>query len=741
VLASLALLDLVPDGLAFASLGTVYRAPLGSTDYSLHFSGPSGGGKSELLALLMQHFGAGLDARSLTSWKSTENAIEGQAFQAKDQILGVDDFAPAGSSHDVLRSHRKADRIFRGKGNNSGRQRMRADATLRPDRPPRATIASTGEDVPRGQSLRARMLVLELDPDTMDWPALTARQRDAGDGLYALSMAGYVRSLAGRYGGISAGLRDERAALREAARAHAQHRRTPGIVADVALGLRYFLRYACDTGAIDAERAEELWARGWLALGSLAADQRHHQAAGEPTQRFAELLSAAIVSGRAHVASPSGDEPWSPGAWGWRSATVGTGDHEREEWRCQGKRVGWLEDEDLYLEPDASYAAAQEQGRDSGDALTVTGQTLRKRLHQRKLLASTDDARQTLTVRRSFEGSAEACCTPTRISSPPLAANPTNPTRTAKSPSHTGIRRRRSGRVAKQNPTTSPTKTRPRAQLVGFPNSPGRVLKQNPTSNPSSKKPIKAPKTLPMVGLVGFRCTLETLKECGGGAPRTIIRSLATGCGTCPMSRAATFVEAELRGVEGMRYREMLGRWLQEGGDEATLTQAVGAGWTKRRESDGFYVCWPRWSDMSSEQALRRLVGYREWARFFKRLCESGPKPLSAQAWQFRDELAERGANQALADVEDALFDLARSVLPESPVADEAVFADWACSLWLKAIRYAAGRWGEREGAPNLTDEGMEDLWGRRGAYRTEAKRRLGAALRILADEERRGAS
>jgi hypothetical protein len=97
-----------------------------------------------------------------------------------------------------------------------------------------------------------------------------------------------------------------------------------------------------------------------------------------------------------------------PEAWGWRQATVGSGDFEREEWRPQGERVGWLEDEDLYLEPDAALAAVQKQGRDSGEPLAVTGRTLRKRLHERGLLLSTGkerEGRETLTVRHTLEGS------------------------------------------------------------------------------------------------------------------------------------------------------------------------------------------------------------------------------------------------------------------------------------------------------------------------------------------------
>jgi hypothetical protein len=404
VRSSLKLWKLAPKEIAVPLHAAAYRAALGDSDFSLHLSGPTGEGKSELAALFQQHFGSELDARHLTSWESTENAIEGQAFQAKDQLMVLDDFAPTGSTYDVQRWHKKADRVLRAKGNASGRQRMRPDTTLRPEKPPRALILSTGEDVPRGQSLRARMLVLELAPGQLDWQHLSGCQKDAADELYAQATAGFVRWLASRYERLHSQLKEEYAVLREAASTSTQHRRTPSIVADIALGLRYFLQFANEVGALSEVGAEELWVRGWLALGEAAALQSQHQAAGEPTRRFRELLSAAVASGRAYIADPGGDSPNKPEAWGWRMERVGTGDYEREEWRPKGECVGWVDGDDLYLQPDAAYAAVERQGRDSGDALTVTAATLRKRLHERGLLKTTDQKRQVRTVRRTLAG-------------------------------------------------------------------------------------------------------------------------------------------------------------------------------------------------------------------------------------------------------------------------------------------------------------------------------------------------
>lgn len=186
VRASLRLLKLGPARLTYPLLAATYRAVLGGADFALHAAGPTGTYKSEVAALAQQHFGPALDARHLPgSWSSTGNALEGLAFAAKDALLVIDDFAPTGSTYDVQRYHKEAERLLRAQGNRAGRQRMRADATLRPAKPPRGLVLSTGEDVPRGQSLRARLLVLDVAPGDFGPqppdpnPALSECQQDA----------------------------------------------------------------------------------------------------------------------------------------------------------------------------------------------------------------------------------------------------------------------------------------------------------------------------------------------------------------------------------------------------------------------------------------------------------------------------------------------------------------------------------------------------------------------------------
>lgn len=399
VCASLRLLTVAPSRVTVPLFAGVWRAVLGATDFSLHVAGPTGAGKSELAALVQQHYGPAMDARHLPgAWSSTSNALEGLAFAAKDCLFTVDDFAPTGSNTDVQRLHREADRIFRAQGNAAGRQRMRADTTLRPPKPPRALILSTGEDIPRGQSLRARLFTVEVSPDDVNWTVLSRCQRDATDGLYAAALAGFVRWLAPQYDNIRSHLKRELEGLRTVATRGTEHKRTPEGMANLALGFRYFLRFACETTALTRDQADTHWRDAWDALYEAARRQSAHHAASDPTQRFLELLAAALASGRAHVAKTDGHAPDEATAWGWRT------DPGQVERRPYGERIGWLDGENLYVAPDAAFAVVQKLAHDQGESLPITSMTLYHRLKERHLLASSEPTRHTPLVRKTVEG-------------------------------------------------------------------------------------------------------------------------------------------------------------------------------------------------------------------------------------------------------------------------------------------------------------------------------------------------
>jgi len=272
---------------------------------------------------------------------------------------------------------------------------------MRDPEPPRALILATGEDIPRGQSVRARLLILELPKGSIKAAHLTECQRNAHEGLYAEAMGGFVRWLAGRHEEARAAFGQKVSEHRAAALRNTAHARTPEIVANLQAGFEMYLRFAVECGAIDTAERERLASRCWDAFSEAAAAQAKHQAATDPAARFLSTLGSLLISGQAHLEARSGGEPHrAPESCGWRRNSMA-------KWEPLGARIGWVEEEDLYLDPIAAFRVVQIAGRDVGEVLTVSEQTLKKRLHEKRLLASVDVKRQTLTVRRTIGGSSK----------------------------------------------------------------------------------------------------------------------------------------------------------------------------------------------------------------------------------------------------------------------------------------------------------------------------------------------
>ena len=379
----------------------IWRSVLGPASFSLHLAGPTGAMKTTLAALAQQHFGPELDASSLPgSWSSTANALEGLCFSAKDLLLVIDDFCPRGTFQDQQRFHALADRLLRAQGNQSGRQRMRSDATLRPAKPPRGLILSTGEDIPTGQSLRARMLILEVSPGVVFLEPLNQCQQDAGNGLYTQAMAGFLQWLAPQYDQVKKELTTGVPALRTLLTQGQGHLRTPDILANLVVGLDYFCDFAKEKGAITETEAQQSRQICWDTLVAIGKLQQSHQGQEDPVPRFFELLAAAMTSGQAHLASVEGGAPENPQAAGWREDYG----FSQATHRPQGKRIGWTDERVLYLHPGAAFAVAQTMGREMGDPLTVTSATLRKRLKERGVIETPESRQGRHTIRKHLEG-------------------------------------------------------------------------------------------------------------------------------------------------------------------------------------------------------------------------------------------------------------------------------------------------------------------------------------------------
>jgi hypothetical protein len=202
--ASIGLLVVAPDAVIMPLLAAVYRAPLPlPPDCSVWEYGRSGTFKTAMTALGQQHFGVSMDAYSLPgNWTSTANALEHQAHTLDGALFVVDDYSPDITKADAQRRGVTADRLMRGSANRAGRGRLRPDGTQRPDKPPRAQILASAEDLPPDiPSLLARVFVVEVMPGSVKLPELTKRAFDpvssVCSGFRCLARLGLIRRCSG----------------------------------------------------------------------------------------------------------------------------------------------------------------------------------------------------------------------------------------------------------------------------------------------------------------------------------------------------------------------------------------------------------------------------------------------------------------------------------------------------------------------------------------------------------------
>lgn len=405
VRASLSLLELGASLVSRVLFAAAFRAPIDTADFAVYLHGRTGTFKTALAALTQQFFGATMDDRHLPgSWLSTANSLESAAHHAKDAIFVIDDFAPTGGPGGMDRMQATLDRVLRAVGNQAGRSRCAVDGSLRPERHPRGVLVCTGEEVPRAASALARVLLVESLPGDVDTARLTRAQALARDGEYGRAMASYIRWLAARLPAI----RDERAGWvarrRDELARSGQHRRAPGAVAELLFGVEVFLRFAADAGALDDDERGTLRDRMEADLRALLDAQGSQMEVAEPHVRFLSLLRSALAAGDAHVVAGDGSRPDDPGRWGWRPSASAEGTSSNALWLPQGRAVGWIVGEDLYLDTSNAVRAAQGVAALSGNPLEISPGTISRRLRDGGLLASVDSDGKHIEVQRVLSG-------------------------------------------------------------------------------------------------------------------------------------------------------------------------------------------------------------------------------------------------------------------------------------------------------------------------------------------------
>ncbi|MBN2575304.1 MAG: DUF3854 domain-containing protein [Deltaproteobacteria bacterium] len=371
---SLRFLDIAPRRVILPLFAAVYRAPVQSILYCdsvVWVCGKTGSLKSTISALALAHFGQ-FDRNAMpAAWHDTFAHIEFTGSSAKDVLYTLDDYAPrAGDSRDELR--RKAELVIRSFGNHAGRARMRADLTEHAERPPRGLMISTGEDLPNGESILARILPLHLERAEVNTAVLSELQAQQGQLPHA--MAAFIDWLRPQYNTVGERLRERFAVLRSDFERCQTHLRTPEALAHLALGIELFSDFSATLGVMNRREAAHFVEEAMVILGQLGDVQGETVADENPTEEFLRWLRTLLAQGKVEIATDR-KQPLLP---------VGA-----------TQQIGWLDGDAAYLLPEATFAAVVSAMRGAGVSMPLKEATLWSRLRAAGAISAGDDGHAT----------------------------------------------------------------------------------------------------------------------------------------------------------------------------------------------------------------------------------------------------------------------------------------------------------------------------------------------------------
>ncbi|MBY0554865.1 bifunctional DNA primase/polymerase [bacterium] len=399
-------LDLAPDRITFAIIGMNFRAPTASIKLIttiLFFCGITGCFKSVMAALKLSFFGSGFNYDKLTAnFECTPNSLEKMAYTIKDMPFVIDDLAPDGTLKDSQQKSKTAIRYVRtaGNGEGSARGRLTKDYKLKTSFYPRCQTDMTGEDVPPGQSIIARLLALSFEQNLINLKNLTKAQDLAASGVYVKAMTSYISWLCGRYEKVQADVPKRLIDLRSQSSNLSGHKRTPEAIANLALGFEMFLQFAVEKEILTDEDAKKYENRAWAAFKVIDENQRSFLKSEDPCQNFINYLRSAMLMGKSHMKNYTNTKlpPFDYEAFGWFHDSISG------ELKPKGSAIGWVDllGEEIIFDPGGAFLVAQEVARAQGTSINLSQDTLWRRLGERGFILKSDsDGRN--TIKRSPE--------------------------------------------------------------------------------------------------------------------------------------------------------------------------------------------------------------------------------------------------------------------------------------------------------------------------------------------------
>ena len=395
--------DLIDDGTGLVILSGAFRSIFSEfvpCTVSLYLQGTTGTYKSAVVGVVQALFGKTFNGSNLPeNWSSTGNAIEKKAALAKDAMFVVDDFVARGTQSDVARMHRDAERVLRSQGNQSGRDRMTSTTELRGANVPKGMICATGEDLPNGHSLQARLVIINMKKGSTNTGVLSQLQDYAQTGDLAQLNANFIRWIAAAAdeGIIEQYFNDALSSCAKQLPAEG-HARTRDNLSQMLTGLWIYLQYAVDVGVMHLEAADIFKLQAIKTVLALSQIQAGVDKDASDAERFVKILQSALSMGSCHLAAQGGGSPKYHTAAGWK--LTGSGEYQKIE--GQGVKVGWMNDKHVFIDVTAAQKVVKQLSQAAGNYLGSSDRAVIKALYEANMLAEVSKDR--LTIKVTVEG-------------------------------------------------------------------------------------------------------------------------------------------------------------------------------------------------------------------------------------------------------------------------------------------------------------------------------------------------
>jgi hypothetical protein len=375
----LALFRLGPRSFTAPLYAVPWRAPLGDCHTVVLIQALPTRGKTTAALWMQNHFGTGFHMHAVPeTWESTGFGIKHSLATAGDCGLLVDDLNWTGTDADSQKL-KKCDEVVRAYFGGSSRSKGTADSKARKDRVMRALPVITSEFLPTNSSLLSRVVALTLaEKLPLTLAQIDELNRKAAAGVYASVMAAYILWVADRYDALRAERSARIASLRDRFFAQSQSARGAEEIAELAVGVKTFLDFAEDVGALSAESALEAWTDlepGFVACARAQVEGLRRQDAG---LRFFGHVQSLLASGEGYLTDKKGAAPEDLTLWGWKNPSNPTpGRHH----------LGYLEGERVYIHRRTAWRLAFKAAKESGSPLDTEEGGVTQRLFDLGLLA------------------------------------------------------------------------------------------------------------------------------------------------------------------------------------------------------------------------------------------------------------------------------------------------------------------------------------------------------------------